>query len=1021
MIPTRFCACACVTLALALCACPSPTPAADRLRVWFVFNLPPAPSGSPEPPWDEFLEGWAREGVEMFGLREKGKDDADFRRRLRGQVPFIEQLSLFRRQRPGFPAIEVAFFGWDEYWESVRSAAAGRRPDVMQVPTSWCSSLAGDLGLLAPLPEATRQDALRQYEPGLIAPCLVDGEPPLFGLPWTVDARVLFFWREDLPSLERELRNNRSARDAFRASLQSAAPNVDHPLFALPTARDWELLHQLALLVWGQRGDLIESRRILLYRSRSAMFKEPALRGAEFVRGLLRDHLIELPRETRQQLERKFLDHELGSVISGPWLISQLQHHDAALSARVGIALPPFYESTPVTFVGGSVLGITGREPALRTQSLELAKFLAAGPGSLPSATAAGLIPASREARGTAAAALARRAALERGVHCATYFECTLGRTDAAVLETIEDALRVGRTYPSIPDWWKLEVPSRLGSLYHFWQESAALQPSEVLDGNLQVVSDEWNSSLQRISKWTLATGAGAVLVIAVFIVAGRYRQQLRHRESEILRHIQSLAVQHELQLEGSAKASLEEVLEWLIRDLAEVQRQKRVFRPYESKQEHFHIVLPSRTSTRFTITGSSGNSGEIAPMVARLLERLMRRSLLEQQPVTFSLVEAAFWCWHEGGLPQNARGRLEMLVSDLRNAFRPLDRRKVVGTGKNTVYRFQLDESWYTCFTRPMAPDAPGDSRFDTTVRTPYLEAKRLSHENPRRALGLALQAFHAQHHLLMKDLEVLLLICHLAKQTSIELTESQQKLLADARLELSKVHQAFGVFFAIYGSTETLLQGSGESRRRSDDGVIEHWDALRTLRDCVEEAAAGSSADDSLPPTGISAEWHKIRLLITTLGVEKARHHEDFAENFGQILDYWKRLAPTTVFTELTAFAEKLDPNGHRKNRFASWMQQSLATVILAAIESGEGASHTFLKSKLEQLLHSDIRDAVRGGLSHPVLETASGGDIHRERRLLALILDEEFPADIHRLLQSLESLALQDRQQSGPQTTG
>ena len=241
------------------------------------------------------------------------------------------------------------------------------------------------------------------------------GDAPLYGLPWLVDVRMLYYWRKDLPSLEKELRNSRDARDSFRRSLQSAG-DAGHPLFALPTARDWELLHQTALLVWGNGGELIEIRRWWPgYRFRTATLNEPALRGAEYLRSLATDRLIALPRETRQQLEEKFVAHQLGSVISGPWLMSQLEQQGAMSDGSIGITLPPLYGRDPVTFVGGSLLGVTARNPALRASAIELARHLSMGPGSLPTALAAGLLPALSEARGTASGAVRRMAALQSG------------------------------------------------------------------------------------------------------------------------------------------------------------------------------------------------------------------------------------------------------------------------------------------------------------------------------------------------------------------------------------------------------------------------------------------------------------------------------------------------------------------------------------------------------------------------------------------------------------------------------
>ena len=72
-----------------------------------------------------------------------------------------------------------------------------------------------------------------------------------------------------------------SAKDAFRASLRTSPVSPSYPRFGLPTARDWELLHQFSLLVWGARGDLVKRRGLAGFHWSEAAFQEPALQAGE--------------------------------------------------------------------------------------------------------------------------------------------------------------------------------------------------------------------------------------------------------------------------------------------------------------------------------------------------------------------------------------------------------------------------------------------------------------------------------------------------------------------------------------------------------------------------------------------------------------------------------------------------------------------------------------------------------------------------------------------------------------------
>ena len=104
-------------------------------------------------------------------------------------------------------------------------------------------------------------------------------------MPWLLDVRMLFFWPEALPQLEDHLKTFPSARDAFRASLQKSPVFAAFPRFGLPTARDWELLHQFSLLVWGHGGDLVSNGGLLGSLRREAVFQTPALEGGEYLAG----------------------------------------------------------------------------------------------------------------------------------------------------------------------------------------------------------------------------------------------------------------------------------------------------------------------------------------------------------------------------------------------------------------------------------------------------------------------------------------------------------------------------------------------------------------------------------------------------------------------------------------------------------------------------------------------------------------------------------------------------------------
>ena len=73
------------------------------------------------------------------------------------------------------------------------------------------------------------------------------------------------------------------------------------------------------------------------------------------------EHIPTAVNMTLDQLEKQFLEHRYSSVISGPWLATQLRKQlGRPIRDDIGITLPPFGGKPVATFVGGSCLGDSG-------------------------------------------------------------------------------------------------------------------------------------------------------------------------------------------------------------------------------------------------------------------------------------------------------------------------------------------------------------------------------------------------------------------------------------------------------------------------------------------------------------------------------------------------------------------------------------------------------------------------------------------------------------------------------------
>ncbi len=107
-----------------------------------------------------------------------------------------ELMPEFEREHPGI-RVEVQQLPWTSAHEKLLTAYAGRStPDVCQLGNTWVPEMVA-LDALEPLgPYVRRSEVVRpdDYFPGIWATNVLDGT--LWGVPWYVDTRVLFYRRD---------------------------------------------------------------------------------------------------------------------------------------------------------------------------------------------------------------------------------------------------------------------------------------------------------------------------------------------------------------------------------------------------------------------------------------------------------------------------------------------------------------------------------------------------------------------------------------------------------------------------------------------------------------------------------------------------------------------------------------------------------------------------------------------------------------------------------------------------------
>ena len=283
-----------------------------------------------------------------------------------------ELLPEFRREHPGI-AVQVEQLPWSAAHEKLLTAFAGdATPDVAQLGNTWLPEFEA-LGALAPLDArvaATPSLPPADYFPGIWATNVIDGT--LWGLPWYVDTRLLFYrrdllaaaghaqpastweaWRAQLRDLKRELRRQ-GGPERYGLLLPL---NEFEPLVALALQQDEPLLRDGA-----RHGNF-----------RSAGFA----RTLAFYLGMFDERLA--PPATNNEIANVWNEFGRGYFsfyISGPWNIGEFARRlPAELQGAWATAPLPGPAGPGASIAGGCSLAVF-RRSRRQDEAWALVEFL---------------------------------------------------------------------------------------------------------------------------------------------------------------------------------------------------------------------------------------------------------------------------------------------------------------------------------------------------------------------------------------------------------------------------------------------------------------------------------------------------------------------------------------------------------------------------------------------------------------------------------------------------------------------
>lgn len=263
-----------------------------------------------------------------------------------------ELLTAFEREHPGV-RVRVEQLPWSAAHEKLLTAfAGGVLPDVAQLGNTWVPELVA-LGALEPLdarvaasPDVPADD----YFAGIWHTNRLNGR--LWGLPWYVDTRVLFYRRDLLAAAG--VREVPARWDTWLDALRALKRHVGRERWAIFLPIN-EYTPQVALAL-QQPGD-----SMLRDGGRYGHFRGPGFERAwKFYLSMFEEQLAPPASDSEiVNLWDEFARGTFGFYISGPWQIGEFRRRlPAALQSAWTTAPLPGPDGPGVSIAGGSSLAL---------------------------------------------------------------------------------------------------------------------------------------------------------------------------------------------------------------------------------------------------------------------------------------------------------------------------------------------------------------------------------------------------------------------------------------------------------------------------------------------------------------------------------------------------------------------------------------------------------------------------------------------------------------------------------------
>ncbi len=238
--------------------------------------------------------------------------------------------------------------GWGDAWQRIVAAiATGEGADVTQVGTTWNPQLAATGGLeKVNIAEFGGASAFMKAN---LDSTTYKGEN--YGVPWFAETRCLFYNKDMFAQAKVEPPQTYDELITVgKAITKALGPGK---AIALAGTNAWDLIHNWAIVLWANGGDLVDVAK------KKAIFNSDAgVQAMKWYVSLVETGLADkaCAEYNQPQADAAFINGNVAMCFMGPWNIAGIEHDNPKLN--YGIVEPPKGPKGRASFSGGSNLAI---------------------------------------------------------------------------------------------------------------------------------------------------------------------------------------------------------------------------------------------------------------------------------------------------------------------------------------------------------------------------------------------------------------------------------------------------------------------------------------------------------------------------------------------------------------------------------------------------------------------------------------------------------------------------------------